>query len=131
MQPFGGEVVAGPRKTPDARGEDVPVGRHPIGASSHDRTNIRSIFSERKLIRAAGDFQLSFFFGGPVTVKADSQVLVSITEVSQGEGSAPFLGEATMSIANVVPQDDGTVWVRGHVEHPEQLLCMLNFVIVN
>jgi hypothetical protein len=92
-------------------------------------TNITSIFWGMKFILAQGRFQLNFFFSDPVIVKANSQVSVSITEVNQN--NVPFLGNANMGILNVVPQDDGTITVRGNVDWTSQLRCLLNFIIVN
>jgi hypothetical protein len=92
-------------------------------------TNITSIFWGMKTIQAQGQFQLNFGFDDPVIVLANSQVSVSITEVNQDD--VPFLGSANMGILNVVPQDDGTIPVRGHVDWRSRLRCLLNFIIVN
>jgi hypothetical protein len=105
------------------------VDRHPIGTALHDGTNISSIFWAIKVILAQGQFQLNFFFADPVIVRSDSQVSVSISEASGS--NVPFLGNANMGVLNVVPQSDGTITVRGHVDHPSRLRCVLNFIIVN
>jgi hypothetical protein len=94
-----------------------------------EATNVSSIFWGMKGIRAQGPFKLNFFFEDPVIVRVDSQVAVSITELN--EANVPHLGTATMGILNVIPQADGTITVVGHVDHPAQLHCMLNFIIVN
>lgn len=114
-------VETAPTKT-DSTAETATV-------ESITTTNITSIFWGQKTIIATGQFQLNFFFGGSVIVRADSQVAVSITEVT--EAGMPFLGSAPMSIMNVVPQSDGTITVRGHVNHTPGLRCLLNFIIVN
>ena len=125
------EPAPGKDRPPEEAGAGVEavVERHPIGTATHDGTNISSIFWGMKTILAQGQFQLNFFFADPVIVRADSQVAVSITEVT--EQDVPFLGAANMGILNVVPQADGTITVRGHVDHPSRLRCLLNFIIVN
>jgi hypothetical protein len=92
-------------------------------------TNISSIFWGMHTVQAKGQFQLNFGFGEPVIVLSNSQVAVSITEVNQDD--VPFLGSAKMGILNVVPKDDGTITVRGNIDWPSPLRCMLNFIIVN
>jgi hypothetical protein len=119
-------VEPGPTKvgrTADATGAET------VEVESISTTNVSSIFWGIKTILAQGQFQLNFFFGSPVIVASNSQVAVSITEVN--ENDVPFLGNANMGILNVVPQSDGTITVRGHVDHPSRLRCVLNFIIVN
>lgn len=110
--------------------EDGPTKAGGGGAPEAElQTNATSIWWGFKTILAQGQWQLNFFFGGSVIVRRDSQVAVSITEVDAQD--TPFLGAANMWIMNVVPQDDGTITVRGHVAHPSRLRCQVNFVIVN
>lgn len=133
MEQYGAEIIEpGPSKAEGIVEADVtraPVDRHPIGTAFHDMTNISSIFWGMQTILAQGQWQLNFFFADPVIVRADSQVAVSITELT--DAGVPQLGQANMGILNVVPQADGTITVRGHVDHPRRLRCLVNFIIVN
>ena len=119
MEEYGAEIV----ETEPAKPGDAGVARA-IGT-----TNVSSIFWDMKHIRAQGQFQLNFFFEDPRIVNAASQVAVSITELNAA--GVPHLGNANMGILNVVPLDDGTIFVRGHVDFSSRLLCRLNFIIVN
>lgn len=105
------------------------AGAKSLDVDSITTTNVSSIFWGIKIILAQGQFQLNFFFETPVIVRSNSQVAVSISEANQN--NVPFLGGANMGILNVVPQDDSTITVRGHVDHPARLRCVLNFIIVN
>jgi hypothetical protein len=49
-------------------------------------------------------------------VNSSSAVFVSISEIGVFGGEwKPFMGLASMEVHNVVPHDDGTVIVRGHI----------------
>ncbi len=79
--------------------------------------------------RSRGTNARTIGFPAPVIVNSFSQVAVSVCEL--GADNVPFLGNAEMSILNVVPHDDGTVDLRWHVGWDEKLPVRLNFVIVN
>lgn len=66
---------------------------------------------------------------GTDKVNQASQVMVSITE--RDAAGTPFYGDAPMEIFNVVPHDDGTVWVRAHVHSNSALRVRLNYIIFN
>jgi hypothetical protein len=65
---------------------------------------------------------------GTDKVNSASQIAVSITETRSG---TPVFGDAPMSVLNVVPLDDGTVWVRANVNFDLALPVRLNFIIFN
>jgi hypothetical protein len=68
----------------------------------------------------------------PGVVNRHSVVLANICEVSQPEGQAldfPVLGDATMTIHNIVPHDDGTVLVRLEVNWPSPVDVRVQFAI--
>lgn len=116
--------------------DDTPVIVKPAqngdaGAANLDitQTNVSSIFWGQWFTTRRGTFQGNFGFPSAI-VNRNSQVSVSITEVNPANGQ-PFLGDAGMSVLNVVPQDDGTVTVRANVAWPNPLRCALNFIIVN
>ena len=93
-------------------------------------TNVSSIFwAMDNSWRSRGTWQANFRFTAPVIVNAGSQVAVSVCE--RDTNSVPFLGSARMSVANVVPRNDGSVDVRWQVDWPQQLPVRLNFIIVN
>lgn len=79
-----------------------------------------------------GQFETTTNFGTAV-VNRHSDVMVSVTELSQPQGEPldyPFQGAAIMTIHNVVPQDDGTVKVvvdTGWTDFPINI--RLNFVV--
>jgi hypothetical protein len=91
-------------------------------------TNVTSIFFGEWFNTRRGTFAWNFGFPNAI-VNARSQVAVSITEVTAA--NVPFLGDAGMSVLNVVPQDDGTVTVRANVAWSSPLKVKLNFIIVN
>lgn len=91
-------------------------------------TNISSIFWARKVLRTHGTG--AWVFGFPnATVRADSQVSVSLTEIDSS--NTPILGSATTQVMNVVPHDDGTMTVRYHVGWNSNIRVLFNFIIVN
>jgi hypothetical protein len=99
-------------------------------ARAINTTNVSSIFwAMNNSWRSRGTWQANFRFTAPVIVNAGSQVAVSVCE--RDANSVPFLGDARMSVLNVVPRNDGSVDVRWHVDWPEQLPVRLNFIIVN
>lgn len=72
----------------------------------------------------------SVVFGLPnTTVNLLSQVSVSITELDSNGN--PFLGNATMTVHNVVPTAEGNVLVRFNIGFDSPLTVLLNFIIVN
>ena len=60
-------------------------------------------------------------------VNSSSVVMVSISGNRSvfGDRLLPFQGSASMSIANVVPHDDGIVTVRGHIGWDRDLIFRL------
>lgn len=64
------------------------------------------------------------------TVNSSSKVFVSISEVGVFNGQVkPFMGAASMQVHNVVPHDDGTVIVRGHIGWESTLTFRLSVVV--
>jgi hypothetical protein len=115
--------------------DDTPVTVKPTTNGNGDaanvditQTNVSSIFWGQWFTTRRGIFQGNFGFPAAI-VNRNSQVSVSITEVTAA--NQPFLGDAGMSVLNVVPQDDGTVTVRANVAWGAPLRCALNFIIVN
>jgi hypothetical protein len=68
-------------------------------------------FGESKI---NGLFVFTFNFGSDVTVNAFSQVAASITELSVPDRN-PFLGDAAMSILNVVPSNQKVI-IEGNIQ---------------
>jgi len=67
----------------------------------------------------------------PGVVNSWSKVFVSICEISIVGGQVkPILGDATMHVYNVVPQDDGTIQVRGFVDFGEPLNVRLSVLVM-
>lgn len=67
----------------------------------------------------------------PGVVNAWSKVFVSICEVGILSGQVkPIMGDATMHVYNVVPQDDGTIKVRGFVDFGEPLNVRLSVLVM-
>ncbi len=63
-------------------------------------------------------------------VNSSSRVLVSISEIGIFSGQVkPFQGDATMTIHNVVPNDDGIVIVRGNTGWGSPLNMRLSVVV--
>ncbi|CAM4320136.1 hypothetical protein L1N85_15375 [Paenibacillus alkaliterrae] len=76
----------------------------------------------------AGLFQRSLNLRG--VVNSSSRVFVSITEIGLIGGTLkPFQGSATMTVHNVVPQDDGIVLVRGNTGWNSPLNVRLSVVV--
>lgn len=72
----------------------------------------------------------SIVFGLPNTiVNLQSQIAVSVTELDSNGN--PFLGNATMTVHNVVPTAEGNVLVRFNIGFDSPLTVQLNFIIVN
>ena len=72
----------------------------------------------------------SVVFGLPnTTVNLLSQVSVSITELDSNGNL--FLGNATMTVHNVVPTAEGNVLVRFNIGFDSPLTVLLNFIILN
>jgi hypothetical protein len=65
------------------------------------------------------DLQLFPPFPKDPPVTKDSWVWASITELDVD--SRPHLGDAVMWVANVVPEDDGSIWVRVLSSWPNDL----------
>jgi hypothetical protein len=76
-----------------------------------------------------GRFVFTFNFGSDVTVNAFSQVVASITELNVPDRN-PFLGDAAMSILNVVPSNQ-KVLIRGIIDWGSPLDFRLNLIIAN
>ena len=76
-----------------------------------------------------GRFVFTFNFGSDVTVNAFSQVAASITELNVPDRN-PFLGNAAMSILNVVPSSQ-RVLIRGLIDWGSPLDFRLNLIIAN
>ena len=65
-------------------------------------------------------------------VNRDSRVVASLTEVAlDGAGPRPHLGDATMKVYNVAPQDNGTVLVRGEVDWDDDLDIRVSLIILD
>ncbi len=82
-------------------------------------------------IRGHGTFDALAFFGTN-HVNRHTHVLASICENSQPEGEPldfPFMGAATMRIANIVPRDDGNVDLRIEVGWDNDLNLRILFAI--
>ncbi|MFE4589796.1 hypothetical protein [Streptomyces laurentii] len=71
-----------------------------------------------------GLFTLAFSVPG---VTRDSVVMVSMCELD-GQTGAPFIGDATMTVHNVAP-DDGQVHVRGEVNWDSALSVRMYFLV--
>lgn len=79
-------------------------------------------------LRGHGVFQQILNLQG--IVNSHSKVFVSITELGVfGDELKPFQGGANMSIYNVVPQDDGKLVVRGHIDWGNDLYYRLSVVV--
>jgi hypothetical protein len=83
-------------------------------------------FGEGKI---KGLFTLTFNFGSDVTVTPFSQVAASITELDTPNRN-PFLGQAVLSIDNVVPYTQRVV-VLGNVQYGSPLDFRVNLIIAN
>lgn len=103
-------------------------GAEDAGIRSITETNVTSVFWAQKLLITHGTGAWTFGFPG-VTVRADSQVSVSLTEVDNN--NTPVLGLATTQVMNVVPHADGTMTVRYHVGWNSNIRVLFNFIIVN
>ena len=63
-------------------------------------------------------------------VNSRSRVFISISEVGVFGGQwKPFQGAASMEIHNIVPHDDGTVIVRGHIGHDRDINVRLSVLV--
>ncbi|MFJ1450540.1 hypothetical protein [Bacillus halotolerans] len=64
-------------------------------------------------------------------VNSSSKVFVSISEIGIIGGQLkPFMGSASMAVQNVVPQDDGIVIVRGHIDWDSNLNFRLSVLVM-
>jgi hypothetical protein len=98
-----------------------------VGAIS--TTNVSSVFwAMDNSWRSQGTVWKTFTFSAPVVVNSASQVSVSVCE-RDGNGN-PFMGDAEMSVLNVVPRNQA-IDVRWRVNWNSQLPVRLNFIIVN
>ena len=79
--------------------------------------------------RIHGLFDFTFNFGSDVTVNAFSQVVASITEIDSPNRN-PFLGNAAMSILNVVPSNQKVI-VAGNIQWEAPLDFRINLIIAN
>ena len=67
----------------------------------------------------------------PGVVNSWSKVFVSISEIGISGGQVkPKLGSANMQVYNVVPQDDGTIMVRGFVDFNQPLNVRLSVLVM-
>lgn len=63
-------------------------------------------------------------------VNSRSRVFISISEIGVFGGQwKPFMGLASMEIHNVVPHDDGTVIVRGHIGWDRDINVRLSVLV--
>jgi hypothetical protein len=77
-----------------------------------------------------GTFDLTFPFGAPIN--RHSRIVASLTEIAQppGEGlDYPFIGDASMRVLNIAPQDDGNVLVRVEIDFSSVLNWRMTFFI--
>jgi hypothetical protein len=121
------DTTSGGPQTP----EEVPVvmrGPREDGARADSGGTPTSTFWGMADFTVNHGFARTLVFPANVIVRPDSQIAVSITELT-GAG-VPFLGSAIMNVDNVVPQQ-GRVIVRGDVHWDAPLRVRLNFVIVN
>lgn len=97
------------------------------------------INEEQDFLRQGRSFSFDLVVSGkfdtflklPGVVNAWSKVFVSICEVGIVDGQVkPKLGSADMQIYNVVPQDDGTVKVRGLVNFNQPLNVRLSVLVM-
>ena len=68
----------------------------------------------------------------PGVINRHSFVLANICEISKPEGQPldfPFIGNATMTIHNVVPHDDGTLLIRLEIDWPYPLDVRIQFFV--
>ena len=69
----------------------------------------------------------------PGVINRHSHVLANICEVSRPEGQPeldfPFIGNATMTIHNIVPHDDGTLLIRLEIDWPSPLDVRIQFFV--
>jgi hypothetical protein len=69
----------------------------------------------------------------PGVINRHSFVLANICEVSRPEGQRdadfPFIGNATMTIHNIVPHDDGTLLIRLEVDWPSPIDIRIQFFV--
>lgn len=69
----------------------------------------------------------------PGVINRHSHVLANICEVSRPEGQPeldfPFIGNATMTIHNIVPHDDGTLLIRLEIDWPYPLDVRIQFFV--
>ena len=100
---------------------------HTAGLSGEGR--VASTFWAFAESRINGRFVFTFNFGSDVTVNAFSQVAASITEIDSPNRN-PFLGNAAMSVLNVVPSDQKVI-VEGNIEWNSPLDFRLNLIIAN
>ncbi|MCA2207447.1 MULTISPECIES: hypothetical protein [Nocardia] len=124
-------VAASADTVEDADFESTKAGYSAVeamGTRAIGETNITSIFWAQQGLLTHGTG--AWVFGFPnATVRADSQVSVSLTE--RDNNGTPFLGLATTQVLNVVPHADGTISVRYHVGWSSNIRVLFNFIIVN
>jgi len=80
-----------------------------------------------------GIFDVPIILTGYIT--GDSHVYASICELKdiQGENNNPitWVGDANMSVLNIVPQDDGTLTIRVNVDWGSPLFCQLKIIVAS
>jgi hypothetical protein len=100
---------------------------HTAGLSGAGR--VTSTFWAFAESRINGLFVFTFNFGSDVTVNAFSQVVASITEIDSPNRN-PFLGNAAMSILNVVPSNQKVI-IEGNIQWDSPLDFRINLIIAN
>jgi hypothetical protein len=106
---------------------DASTAGGPLGLGGE----VTSVFRYKFDFPAGGDFEATVEIPPEEgTVRASSQVAVTITELS-GNPPAPILGSVYMNVLNVVPQNDNSVKVRGQIQFGSQIWARLNLIIVN
>jgi hypothetical protein len=104
--------------------------RHTAGVNFLDGTGgVTSTFWAFAESKINGLFVFTFNFGSNVTVNAFSQVAASITELDLPDRN-PFLGDAPMSILNVVPSAQKVI-IEGNIQWNSPLDFRLNLIIAN
>lgn len=113
----------------DAVGTVVESKEAPAAVAAIGTTNVSSIFwAMDNSWRSQGTVWKTFTFPASVVVNSASQVSVSVCE-RDGNGN-PFIGDAEMSVLNVVPRNQA-IDVRWRVNWSSLLPVRLNFIIVN
>jgi len=95
---------------------------------------IARLFTRRGDFTDHKGFEHTFDLGkdanGVNLVNSSSSVVASICELGVfGSQVLPFMGLASMTVDNVVPNSNGTVTVRGSIGWESDLNCRLHFLV--